>query len=157
MNDIPELPTGSETPSPGPATPTEGSLRYKDLPDGRESVQMYSGGEWVPALPPVGQVLRIDTERGWRVEMFNGERWLCLGEFELQEGRVKRIGSFPDRGQIEEAATRHATEASPGASPWGTHYSFDVTGLSNLIDEIMDEHRYPPLPEGDNNHQTGES
>ena len=98
-------------------------------------------------LPPVGQVMRTDTERGWRVEMFSGDRWMCLGEFELQDGRVKRLGSFPDRGEVEDAADRHATSVTPGEPPWGTHYTFDLTGLSNLIDDVMDEHRYPPVPE----------
>jgi len=91
--------------------------------------------------------MRTDTERGWRVEMFSGERWLCLGEFELQDGRVKRLGSSPGREEIADAARRHATAVESGPPPWSDHYVLDATGLSNLIDEIMDEHRYPPCPD----------
>lgn len=145
MNDKPVLPTGSD--APGPALPVEGFLRPVTLPGGEETIEQYREGEWRPLPPAVGQVMRIDTPQGWRVEMFGGDRWLCLGEFELKDGRVKRLGSFPHDDQIREAATANATCCAPGEKPWGTEWTFDLMGLVGLLDHLMDEHRYPPCPD----------
>lgn len=153
MNDIPELPTGSDTPRP--VTPAEGSLREVHASDGHSRVEVWTDGEWKPFFdtrswlkqPAVGQVMRLDTPDGWRIEMFDGEGWVFVGAATLQDGRAKLIGSFPEKSDIVLAAVANATIVEHGGPPWGDHYTFDMTGLTNFLDHIMDDHRYPALPE----------
>ena len=147
MNEPISPPQGDPT-KPRPSEIVDGTLRETFDDAGHSKVEIFYAGRWHdPTRPAVGQVMRIDTPSGCRVEMFGGDRWLCLGEFELKDGRVKRLGSFPDDDQIRAAASAHATCTAPGEKPWGTEYTFDLTGVTNLLDEMMDEHRYPPCPD----------
>lgn len=154
MNEPIRPPQGDPT-TPRPSEPVDGSLRETFDEAGHSKVEMFTGGEWRPFFdtrswigkPAVGQVMRLDTEGGWRYEMFNGEKWVFLGEALLQDGRAKLIGDFPDDAALVLAATMHATSVEHGPKPWGAHYTFDKTGLTNFIDHIMDDHRYPQIPD----------
>jgi hypothetical protein len=140
-----------------PNTPVEGSMRENFDDAGHSKVEIFTDGKWRPFFdtrlwltkPAVGQVMQLPTDGGWRYEMFDGEKWVFLGEALLEDGQAKLIGDFPDDADLVLAATMHATTIEHEPKPWGDHYSFDLTGLRDFIDHILDDHRYPTLPETD--------
>lgn len=137
------------------AAPPTDKVRHVIGSDGNTDVEVLIDGEWrlfsktrmMMPKPAVGQVMRLDTDGGWRYEMFDGDKWVFLGEALLQEGRAKLIGDFPDDADLVLAATMHATTVEAGPKHWGPHYTFDLTGLRDFLDHIMDDHRYPALPD----------
>jgi hypothetical protein len=56
------------------------------------------------------------------------------------DGKSNGGGSLnvPEEEELKRMAKRHATHVAQGEEPWGSEYTFDLTGLTNLLDEFID-------------------